>query len=111
MITMAKKRAKTHTKKKQNKSQNNKQIILLLAIGMLAAGIFIGFGNSNNNTADDELASSLNLPGYAYSSPITLKAYEYATLNPQIIDQVPCYCGCGALRHASLLNCFTTDQG
>ncbi len=108
---MAKKRTRTNTKKKQNKSQNSKQIMLLVAIGLLSAGIFVGFGNSNNNTADDELASSLNLPGYAYSSPITLKAYEYTALNPQIIDQVPCYCGCGGLGHESLLNCFMTDDG
>ncbi|MBW6471121.1 MAG: PCYCGC domain-containing protein [Methanosarcinaceae archaeon] len=108
---MAKKRTSTHTKKKQDRSQINKQIMLVVVVGILSAGIFVSFGNSKTNAADDELASSLNLPGYAYSSPITLKAYEYTTLNPQIIDQVPCYCGCGGLGHESLLNCFMTDDG
>ncbi|MDO9518042.1 MAG: PCYCGC motif-containing (lipo)protein [Methanosarcinaceae archaeon] len=108
---MAKKRTNTHTKKKQDKSQINKQIMLVVVVGILSAGIFIGFGNSKTNADDNELASSLNLPGYAYSSPITLKAYEYTALNPQIIDQVPCYCGCGGLGHESLLNCFMTDDG
>ena len=112
---MAKKRlkthSKTHSKSKKNKSQINKQIMLIIAVGMLSAGIFVGFGNSKTDAAGDELASSLDLPGYAYSSPITLKAYEYTALNPQIIDQVPCYCGCGGLGHESLLNCFMTDDG
>ena len=108
---MAKKKSKTPSKSKNNKSQINKQIMLIMVVGMLSAGIFVGLGESNTGAEDNELASSLNLPGYAYSSPITLKAYEYTALNPQIIDQVPCYCGCGGLGHESLLNCFMTDDG
>ena len=109
---MAKKRTRKYTKKKQNKSPINKQIILIIVVGMLSAGIFVGLGGSNNGTDDDESStSSLDLPGFAYSTPISLKAYEYTTLNPQIIDQVPCYCGCGGMGHMSLKNCFISDTG
>ena len=108
---MAKKRSKTQSKKKQDKSQTNKQIMLIAVVGILSAGILFGFGGSNDVAEDDADTSSLNLPGYAYSSPITLKAYEYTALNPQIIDQFGCYCGCGGIGHESLMNCFITDEG
>ena len=112
---MAKKKSKTQSNRKQTKSQNksqtNKQIILIAVVVILSAGILVGFGGDSDVAEDDSSTSSFDLPGYAYSSPITLKAYEYTTLNPQIIDQVPCYCGCGGIGHESLLNCFMTDDG
>lgn len=108
---MAKKRSKTQSRKTQDKSQTNKKIMLIVVVGILSAGILVGFGGNNDVAEDDGSTSSLDLPGYAYSSPITLKAYEYTTLNPQIIDQVPCYCGCGGIGHESLLNCYITDDG
>ncbi|MCL7412755.1 MAG: PCYCGC domain-containing protein [ANME-2 cluster archaeon] len=109
---MAKKRTRKYTKKKQDKSPINKQIILIVVVVMLSAGIFVGLGGSNNGTDDDESStSSLDLPGFAYSTPLSLKAYEYTTLNPEIIDQVPCYCGCGGMGHMSLKNCYIWDDG
>ena len=111
---MAKKRSKTNykNKNKKNNSPINKHILLIVTVGLLSAGILVGFGGSNDISDEDAaVASSLNLPGYAYSSPITLKAYEYTALNPQIIDQFGCYCGCGGIGHESLMNCFITDEG
>lgn len=39
--------------------------------------------------------------------------YAYAAVNPEILKQIPCYCGCARLGHRSNLDCYirgrTTD--
>jgi hypothetical protein len=50
---------------------------------------------------------------------MTLKAYKYATEHPEILEQIPCYCGCGqhgsvesgGKPHKSVRDCFITDEG
>ena len=49
-----------------------------------------------------------DLPSYAYTSAMTLKAYMYATEHPEILEQISCYCGC---QHDNLRECFINDEG
>jgi len=59
------------------------------------------------------------LPDYVYTNAMTLKAYEYATEHPEILEQIPCYCGCGqhgseaseGKPHRFLRDCFINDNG
>ncbi len=59
------------------------------------------------------------LPSYAYTNPMTLKAYKYATEHPEVAEQMPCYCGCGehgsttseGRSHRFLRDCFINDRG
>ena len=38
--------------------------------------------------------------------------YEFARANPQIYEQIPCYCGCQSmLGHRNLEDCFVTPDG
>ena len=32
--------------------------------------------------------------------------YAYAAVNPEILNQIPCYCGCARLGHRSNLECY-----
>ena len=34
--------------------------------------------------------------------------YAFAATHAPLIDQMPCFCGCGKAGHRSLLNCFVT---
>jgi hypothetical protein len=53
-----------------------------------------------------------NLPSYAYTNPMTLKAYKYASEHPEILEQIACYCGCGGHSgHRFLRDCFINDDG
>jgi hypothetical protein len=59
------------------------------------------------------------LPDYAVTNAMTLKAYTYATEHPEVLEQIPCYCGCGehgskvseGKPHKSVRDCFITDNG
>ena len=59
------------------------------------------------------------LPDYAVTNAMTLKAYKYATEHPEVLEQIPCYCGCGVhgsiasggKPHKSVRDCFISDNG
>jgi hypothetical protein len=59
------------------------------------------------------------LPDFAVTNPMTLKAYKYATEHPEVLEQIPCYCGCGehgsklseGRPHMSVRDCFISDNG
>ena len=59
------------------------------------------------------------MPDYAVTNAMTLKAYKYATEHPEVLEQIPCYCGCGehgsitsgGKPHKSVRDCFVSDNG
>jgi len=59
------------------------------------------------------------LPDFAVTNAMTLKAYTYATEHPEVLEQIPCYCGCGqhgskasgGKPHKSVRDCFISDNG
>ncbi len=59
------------------------------------------------------------LPDFAVTNAMTLKAYTYATEHPEVLEQIPCYCGCGqhgseaseGRPHRFVRDCFVTDKG
>ncbi|MFH1774182.1 MAG: PCYCGC motif-containing (lipo)protein [Methanobacteriota archaeon] len=50
--------------------------------------------------------SSIPLPDYAYRNQKTFEAYTIATKIPEVLEKLPCYCGC-----KSLLGCFLDGEG
>jgi Protein of unknown function with PCYCGC motif len=39
------------------------------------------------------------------------KGYQVAKEIPEILAQLPCFCGCGAVGHENLLDCFIDAHG
>jgi hypothetical protein len=37
---------------------------------------------------------------------VVQEAYRFALANPDVLDKLPCYCGCGGMGHDSNLDCF-----
>lgn len=56
------------------------------------------------------MASTSMLSPEIQSSPQTVReAYQFAIANPDLLKNVPCYCGCAALGHKSNYDCFIKD--
>ncbi len=50
------------------------------------------------------------MPSEVQKAPVSVQeAYRFAVANPEVLSQVPCYCGCGAIGHTSNYDCYVKD--
>ncbi len=66
------------------------------------------------NTAEAGHASHLaplsEMPADVQSAPVVVQeAYQFAVANPDVLKQLPCYCGCGAMGHTSNYSCYVAE--
>lgn len=53
------------------------------------------------------MAPLSDMPETVQNGPVrTQEAYRFAVANPQIADEIPCYCGCGGMGHTSSYDCY-----
>lgn len=45
-------------------------------------------------------------PAFVNTTSAVRDAYAFALYNPQFVEWMPCYCGCGAIGHRSNLDCY-----
>ena len=61
------------------------------------------------SSGPDELAmaSMVSMPADVKSAPSAVQqAYQFAVANPDVLKEIPCYCGCGAMGHTSNYSCY-----
>ena len=52
------------------------------------------------------------MPLAVQQAPVAVRnAYRFAEANAEVLQQIPCYCGCGAMGHMSNYHCFWQDNG
>lgn len=50
------------------------------------------------------------MPTDVQSAPVAVQeAYQFNTANPDIMQNIPCYCGCGDIGHTSNYDCYISD--
>jgi hypothetical protein len=58
------------------------------------------------------MASLVQMPADVKNAPVTVQqAYQFNVANPELLKQIPCYCGCGSMGHTSNYACYVTDVG
>jgi hypothetical protein len=58
---------------------------------------------------DTSLAPLDQMPDDVKNAPLKVQqAYQFAIANPQIMQQIPCYCGCGKIGHKSNYACYVS---
>jgi hypothetical protein len=57
------------------------------------------------------VAPMTGMPAEVQSAPVTVQqAYQFAVANPDVLTELPCYCGCGPIGHTSNYACYFTEQ-
>jgi len=78
----------------------------LLALGGLTAGCS---APSSGDTAGHEfkMADLTPMPFEVQTAPVVVQqAYQFAVANPDVLQHIPCYCGCGDMGHTSNYACY-----
>lgn len=83
--------------------------VVALAVGIVTAISFWPGGSRETSTAY-ALAPESVLPADISRAPARVReAYRFAVANREVLQWIPCYCGCGAEGHTSNASCYVKD--
>jgi len=80
-----------------------------LVLGLLATACS---GSSTSNQSHPyKMAPMADMPMEVQSAPqVVQSAYQFAAANPDVLTQLPCYCGCGSMGHTSNYSCYVAGE-
>jgi len=92
------------------KLTTNLKITRLLGV-VLVVSILISActKETTSGQASLQMASMEEMPAEVKAAPGTVQqAYQFAVANSEVMKQIPCYCGCGAMGHTSNYACYVS---
>ena len=89
-----------------------RRLFVLLPALLLGSFILAACGAGGQQSNGVKLAPVSALPQEMRDAPVAVRtAYQFAVANPDALENVPCYCGCGAIGHKSNLACYIREFG
>ena len=93
-----------------------RKVISLIIIGLIAlTSLPACTTQSQESDIHLDMTSMDQMPAEVQSAPVTVQeAYQFASANPDVMKDIPCYCGCGNVGHTSNYACYvssTDDKG
>jgi hypothetical protein len=77
------------------------------APAVTTAGVTVPMGDMHMPTADEVTTTWDARPEYVQALPAEGQAaYAFALARPDVLQWLPCYCGCAGMGHRSNLDCF-----
>jgi len=98
----------------QSMSRNLRQIWFPVLALLVILSTLLSACGPKTASSDHELAmaSLVQMPADVKNAPVTVQqAYQFNVANPELLKQIPCYCGCGSMGHTSNYACYVTDVG
>ncbi len=87
-------------------------LFLILLLILVLPTVLTGCSSGNESgTADLKMAPMSDMPAEVKKASVTVQdAYRFNVANPEIMKEIPCYCGCGDMGHASNYACYVQDD-
>lgn len=83
--------------------------LFILSVGLTGCSIEGETGATGHAFA---MAPMAGMPDIVKQAPVAVQqAYQFAVANPEVLQQIPCYCGCGAMGHTSNYACYVAGAG
>jgi hypothetical protein len=81
-------------------------VVLIGSLVLVACG-----GGSSTDVIELKMAALQDLPVEVQKAPVSVQqAYQFAAANPDVMQSIPCYCGCGAMDHTSNYSCYIAGE-
>lgn len=86
-------------------------LILFIIVVLLSTSI--SACSTQSEIHDLAMAPIDHMPAEVQSAPVSVQtAYQFNVANPGVMKDIPCYCGCGSVGHASNYDCYvSSDDG
>jgi hypothetical protein len=83
-------------------------VLMAFPLALIAAAVSGCAGRQAHATeTSGAMAPMSMMPVEVRDAPVVVQqAYQYAAANADILSQIPCYCGCGAMGHTSNYACY-----
>ncbi len=84
--------------------------LILLVVLLLAVACAPTSTAPTNETSIRLAPASALSPELRQLSPEVQEAYRFALANRDILEKIPCYCGCGVIGHMSNYMCYVQPE-
>jgi hypothetical protein len=89
----------------------SKRIFMLVLIILVSFVFGACSSNSSQSEASYAMVSLAGMPLEIQNAPEVVKtAYQFAVANPEVLTELPCYCGCGGMGHTSNYSCYVSGE-
>jgi hypothetical protein len=87
-----------------------RKLIFMFIILVLLSTALSACSTSKTSDVHLNMMSMDQMPADVQSAPVAVQeAYQFASINPDIMQNIPCYCGCGSVGHTSNFDCYVSD--
>ena len=85
-------------------------LLILILLPTILSGCASG-SQSNDNHNGLKMALLSDMPDEVKQSSVSVQdAYRFNVANPELMKEIPCYCGCGDMGHTSNYACYVQDD-
>jgi hypothetical protein len=82
-------------------------VAALAVLGILTVLLAACSPNGAPSISDLKMAPMADMPSEVKEAAVTVReAYQFAAANPEVLQKLPCYCGCGPMGHTSNYSCY-----
>ncbi len=86
-----------------------RKLIFLSLIAILLSTVISACSTSKSNDVHLYMMPLDQMPADVRAAPVAVQeAYQFASINPDIMKDIPCYCGCGDIGHTSNYDCYVS---
>lgn len=87
-----------------------RRLIFLLTVTALISTAISACSTSNSSEVHLVMMPMDQMPAEVRSAPVAVQtAYQFNAANPDIMKDIPCYCGCGDIGHTSNYDCYVSN--
>lgn len=85
--------------------QPRKFLLFSLIVVILVASL--SGCSTAQQSAHLNMAPMDKIPADVQVAPVSVQqAYQFAVANPEVLQKIPCFCGCGKMGHTSNYSCY-----
>ena len=89
----------------------SRTLFFSLMIGLITLTVLPACSTqSSSGDTHLNMASMDLMPAEVHAAAVSVQeAYQFNVANPEIMKEIPCYCGCGNIGHSSNYDCYVSD--